>query len=324
MLGQRVQLGQIGHRLCAVGETERIVTTHPLRTRPVLPRPERLQLRVQTEPAAAPAADCRTPAATAPSARPAARASSSSSSAAPRPPVRQYVDQFVDVLWILREELAVLGHELVEQLRSISGRSCACAASNALRSVSISLIRSTSSGVVLLQRLLHALESRPEQLPAEQLADLLVLLPRLRRLPVVVRQLPYGGRRTGMEARRAEPPGTGRRRTGSGTARAARPRAPRRAAAGRPAGCRRGCAAAGSRGGAPTTCGSGRPGPGCSGCRAGAAPPARTAATTRSSRRGRSRPARRADPPAAPSGSGPSCHGPYDQPSGMRRSCQTP
>ena len=87
-------------------------------------------------------------------------------------------------------------------------------------------------GVRVLQRLLHALELAVEHLPAQQVAQLLELLPCLRRPPVVVGELADGLRgvvRQRVEFGLAQP---WRRRSGRGTARRARLRAPRRAARG--------------------------------------------------------------------------------------------
>ena len=102
-------------------------------------------------------------------------------------PTRQQVDQVVGVGRVLREELAVLVHELVELLgRVLATTVCGEQRVEILEHVANLLHR---LGISAGQRLLHPGELRVEHFLAQQLLDLLVLCPRVRRAPVVVREL---------------------------------------------------------------------------------------------------------------------------------------
>ena len=93
----------------------------------------------------------------------------------------QGVEQLVDVLRVLREEVAVLVHELLEVLVGVLA---ALVLLEQLVEVVEHLVdrRAVLVGGVL-QRLLHAGEPLVEQLPAEQVLDLLVVLAGLRAMP---------------------------------------------------------------------------------------------------------------------------------------------
>lgn len=92
-------------------------------------------------------------------------------------PLSQRIEQFLDVLRILRKVLAVFAHEIVEVLRAVL-------AARVLVQQVVQVVEHLVDRLPVLvgrvlQRLLHAGEPLIEHLPAEQILDLLVLLPRL-------------------------------------------------------------------------------------------------------------------------------------------------
>ena len=107
-------------------------------------------------------------------------------------PLGEQVDQLVGGLRVLREELAVLGHELAELLRGVLAAG--------VRLEQVVQVRDHLAdpldvlGRRVLHRLLHALEALVERLPAQEVLDLLVGLARLGVAPVVVLQLGHGPR----------------------------------------------------------------------------------------------------------------------------------
>ena len=138
-------------------------------------------------------------------------------------PLGQRVEQLVDVLRVLGEEVAVLVHEVGEVLLGVL----------ALRVLRQQLVEVgehlVDRGAVLvggvLERLLHAGEALVEQLAAEQVLDLLVVLAGLAALPVVVAELAdrrRGARTAGCRAASRAGPGRprpGRRREPAACAR---------------------------------------------------------------------------------------------------------
>ena len=99
----------------------------------------------------------------------------------------QRVQQLVHVLRVLREELAVLLHEVVEVLLGVL-------ATGVLVQQVIQIVEHVVDALTVLvggvlQRLLHPGEALVEHLAAEQILDLVVLLARLVAAPLVVGQL---------------------------------------------------------------------------------------------------------------------------------------
>ena len=193
LFGQRVQVGQVLHHPGGLTEADALLAAELLRRTPVLTGPQApqravqlgqgihqlrrteglLRQRVQLGPllggerVAHPLRGGRT--------------------------LGQGIQQLVDVARILGEELAVLGHELVEVgLRVLPA--------GMLLQQGIQVIdHLLDPGAVLvgrvLQRLLHPREPLVQLLPAEQLGDLLVRLPGCAGAPLIVTQLVDRGRR---------------------------------------------------------------------------------------------------------------------------------
>jgi len=115
-----------------------------------------------------------------------------------RGPGGEVVEQLLDVPRVRGEVLAVLRHERVELLLRVR------AGPVRLEQVVEVAHHLADRGTVLvrrvLERLLHAREALVEHLAAEQVLDLLVLLPGRRALPVVVVELLDGRRRRRGEA----------------------------------------------------------------------------------------------------------------------------
>ena len=110
-----------------------------------------------------------------------------------RGPLCEGVEQFLDVLRVLREELAVLGHELLEVLLGVL-------TAGVLVEQVVEVLEHLRDALPVLvggpfERLLHPGEALVEHLAAEQVADLLVILPGLRAAPVVVGEFLHGLRR---------------------------------------------------------------------------------------------------------------------------------
>ena len=120
--------------------------------------------------------------------------------------LRQGIQQLVHIAGILREEVTVLGHEIVEVPLGV------LAAGMLVQQV-IEVVKHVGDALAVLvggafQRLLHAGEPLVEHLPAQQILDLLVLFAGLAAAPVVVGQLLHRlGRRRGqrLELQFAEP-----------------------------------------------------------------------------------------------------------------------
>ena len=156
--------------------------------------------------------------------------------------------------------------------------------------------------VRVFQRLLHALELAVEHLPAQQVAELLELLPAPRATASRTRRAGGWPARCRSAARRVPPRGAARRRSGRGTARRARPPAPRRAVRGPDRASRRGARRCAARAAARGRGASGRQGRAGPASRAAAGRGARPAGCRRP---GSARPSRRAPPgrhTAAPAG----------------------
>ena len=107
-------------------------------------------------------------------------------------PAGERVDQLLQVLRAVREHVAVLAHELVEVLLGVLAPGVGVEHLPQVREHVLDALHGGRVGV--LERLLHALELAVEHLPAEQVAELLELLPGGLRPPVVVGQLPDGTR----------------------------------------------------------------------------------------------------------------------------------
>ena len=105
-----------------------------------------------------------------------------------RGPLGQRVQQLVHVLRVLREELAVLVHEVIEVLLGVL-------AAGVLVQQIIQIVEHFVDALTVLvggvlQRLLHPGETLVEHLAAEQILDLLVLFARLRRCATRSRTAP--------------------------------------------------------------------------------------------------------------------------------------
>ena len=103
-------------------------------------------------------------------------------------PAGERVDQLFQVLRAVREHVAVLAHELVEVLLGVLAPGVGVEHLPQVREHVLDPLHGGRVGV--LERLLHALELAVEHLPAEQVAQLLELLPGGLRPPVVLGQLP--------------------------------------------------------------------------------------------------------------------------------------
>ena len=107
-----------------------------------------------------------------------------------RRPFGQRVQQFLDVARVFRKVLAVLGHEVLEILMAVL-------AAGVLVEEFVEVVEHLVDGLAVfiagvLQCLFHAREALVEHLPAEQVLDLLVALPRLGAAPVVVGEFLHG------------------------------------------------------------------------------------------------------------------------------------
>ena len=108
----------------------------------------------------------------------------------------QRVQQLLHVARVLRKELAVLVHEVIEVLLGVLTAGMLVQQVIQIVEHLVDALAILVGGV--LQRLLHPGEPLVEHLAAEQILDLLVLFPRLGTAPVVVGQLLHGlGRRRG-------------------------------------------------------------------------------------------------------------------------------
>ncbi len=193
LLGERVQVGEVGHGLRALAQPQRVVAAEAGGAVPVLPRTQPLQQRVQRGQLLADAGVAER------LLRQRRQLGALLVAHRVHHPLRrggpggQRVDQLVDVARVLREELAVLGHELVEAARGVlvtggvPGEQLVEVGQHLLDALHVALVD-------VRHRLLHALEALVHQLAAEQVLDLLVRLARLGGAPVVVGQVPHGRR----------------------------------------------------------------------------------------------------------------------------------
>ncbi len=107
-------------------------------------------------------------------------------------PADEGVDQLLQVLRAVREHVAVLAHEVVEVLLGVLAAGVGVEHLAQVGHHVLDPLHGRRVGV--LQGLLHALELAVEHLAAQQVAQLLELLPGLLRAPVVLRQLADGPR----------------------------------------------------------------------------------------------------------------------------------
>ncbi len=184
LLGQLLQLRDIGQRLGAFTHAERVVAGELLGARPVFTGPRGLQIGVQS---AARLHQRRRP-------KGLLRQRIQLGALLSAEGVGQRVQQFLDIARVLREELAVLVHEVVEILLGVI-------AAGVLVQQVVEVVQHLVDPLAVLiggalQRLLHAGEALVEHLAAEQILDLLVLFAGLAAAPVVVGKLLDGlGRR---------------------------------------------------------------------------------------------------------------------------------
>ena len=192
LLGQVVEVGQVLQHAGAVAEAEALLAVEPLGAAPVLARPQRAQVVVergqrlhqlgraerllgQGHQLGALLGRHRVH-------HPLRRGG----------PLGERVEELVDVLGVLREEVAVLVHELGEHLVGVLAEPVRLEHPVEVGEHLVDALAVLVGRV--LHRLLHACEALVEQLPAEQVLDLLVVLAGLRGLPVVVAQLADRGR----------------------------------------------------------------------------------------------------------------------------------
>ena len=194
LFGELLEFGDVGQRLGAFAHAQRVVAGELRGTVPVLPRPRRLQVAVEPVERIHQLwrAECLLRQGIQLGALVGGQAVAETLSR--RGPLGQRVEQLLDVLRVLREVLAVLAHEVLEVIRGVLP-------ARMLVQQVIQVVEHLVDGLAVLvggvlQRLLHPREALVEHLPAEQILDLVVLLPRLGASPVVVRQLLHGlGRR---------------------------------------------------------------------------------------------------------------------------------
>ncbi len=194
LLGELLELADVGQRLRALAHPHRIVTAEPLRAIPVLAGAGGLQMAVQLVERIHQRrrAECLL--------RQGIQLGALVGGEAVAEPLRggrplgQRIEQLVDVLRILREELAVLVHEVLEVLlRVLPIRVLVQQVVQVVEHV-VDALTVLVGGI--LQRLLHAREALIEHLATHQVLDLLVLLLRLLGAPLVLGEFLHrlGGR----------------------------------------------------------------------------------------------------------------------------------
>ena len=192
LVGERVEVGEVLQHAGAVAEPETLLAVEPLRAAPVLAGAQRLQVGVELGQRLH---QLRRPERLRGELHQLLALLGAHRVEHPLRgggPLGQRVEQLVDVVGALREEVAVLVHELLEVLVGV------LAALVLLQQLVEVVEHLVDRGAVLvggaLERLLHAGEPLVEQLPAEQVLDLLVVLAGLAGGPVVVAQLAHGRR----------------------------------------------------------------------------------------------------------------------------------
>ena len=200
LLGQRVEPAQLLHRPGRLTQAHRVLAAEAARRGPVLPRPQPLQLRVELPEGLGQARVAEGLLRQLHQLGALLRRHRVEHPLGGRGALGQQVDQLVGVLRVLREELAVAGHELGELLLGVLPL-------RVVREQGVQVVEHLAdaldvAGGDVLHRLLHAGEALVEQLPAEQVADLLVGLAGLGGAPVVGVEL--ADRAAGVRRQRVE------------------------------------------------------------------------------------------------------------------------
>ena len=190
LLGERIELAELLHGPGGLAHAHRVVAAEPAAALPVLARAQALQLRVHAgqrlgEPRVAEGLLRQLHQLVA-----LGLAHRVEHPLGGGGPAGEQVDQLLGVLRVLGEELAVLGHELVELRGGVLAR-------GVVGEQVVEVVEHLPDpldvlGRRVLHRLLHALEPLVEHLAAEQVADLLVGLARVGGPPVVLGELPHG------------------------------------------------------------------------------------------------------------------------------------